>query len=66
MLGSLVPVTRARRSFSSDRVRNGTGWPVRFADDVTETPPATPAELATLRDLHARTSRAHGAALGNL
>lgn len=49
-----------------DRVRDGTGWRVRFADNVTETPAATTDELATLRDLHARTARAHGAALADL
>jgi glutaconate CoA-transferase subunit B len=37
------------------------GWPLRFADDVGETPPATPEELEVLRDLHARTGRAHEA-----
>lgn len=37
-----------------------TGWPVRFADDLARTPPPAAAELAALRDLHARTARAHG------
>jgi glutaconate CoA-transferase subunit B len=37
-----------------------TGWPLRFAATVEETPPPTAEELATLRDLHARTRRAHG------
>jgi glutaconate CoA-transferase, subunit B len=45
-----------------DRVRDSTGWPVQFADRVTETPPATDVELTALRDLHARTTHAHGAA----
>ena len=35
------------------------GWPVRFADSVDETPPPTPLELTTLRDLKARTEAAH-------
>jgi glutaconate CoA-transferase subunit B len=47
---------------SKDRVEAETGWPVRFAADVTETPPPSSAELETLRDLHARTARAHGTA----
>jgi glutaconate CoA-transferase subunit B len=38
------------------------GWALRFANDVAETPPATAEELQVLRDLHARTARAHGAA----
>ena len=32
----------------------------RFANDVGETPPPTGAELGVLRDLQARTDRAHG------
>ena len=35
------------------------GWPVKFADDVTETPPPDAGELSVLRDLHARTKAAH-------
>jgi glutaconate CoA-transferase subunit B len=42
-----------------DAVRDGCGWPVRFADTVEETPVPTAEELAILRDLHARTKRAH-------
>lgn len=36
-----------------------TGWPIRFADRVEQTPPPTETELATLRDLQARTELAH-------
>jgi glutaconate CoA-transferase, subunit B len=42
-----------------DRVRERTGWAVRFRDRVDETPAPTPPELAALRDLQARTERAH-------
>jgi glutaconate CoA-transferase subunit B len=35
---------------------------VRFAATVAETPPPTAHELEVLRDLHARTARAHGQA----
>lgn len=35
------------------------GWTVQFDDQVAETPPATPLELQTLRDLNARTKAAH-------
>jgi glutaconate CoA-transferase, subunit B len=45
-----------------DTVRTSTGWPVRFAADVGETPPPTEAELAALRDLNTRTARRHGTA----
>jgi glutaconate CoA-transferase subunit B len=44
-----------------DQIAENTGWPVRYADNVAETPPPTALELATLRELHARTARAHGA-----
>jgi glutaconate CoA-transferase subunit B len=53
---SLHPgVTRAR-------VRENTGWPVRFAIRVEETPDPSEHELGMLRDLTDRTTRAHGAA----
>jgi glutaconate CoA-transferase subunit B len=44
-----------------ERVRENTGWDVRFAAQVAETPPPTDRELEALRDLNARTARAHGA-----
>jgi glutaconate CoA-transferase subunit B len=44
-----------------EQVVAATGWPVTFADEVTETPAPTVAELEALRDLNARTARAHGA-----
>jgi glutaconate CoA-transferase subunit B len=43
-------------------VVDATGWPVRFADDVDETPPPTRTELDTLRELQRRTDIAHGSA----
>jgi glutaconate CoA-transferase subunit B len=53
---SLHPgVTRAR-------VSENTGWPVRFASRVDETPDPSAHELGMLRDLNDRTARAHGAA----
>ena len=47
-----------------EQVREATGWEIRFADRVAETEPPTAAELETLRDLNARTARAHGTAAG--
>lgn len=38
------------------------GWPARFADSLEQTPPPTDLELTTLRELKARTARAHGQA----
>ena len=47
---------------TADRVRESTGWRVRFATEVDETPPPTVGELEALRDLQARTAQAHGVA----
>jgi glutaconate CoA-transferase, subunit B len=47
-----------------ERVKEATGWDVRFAHEVGETAPPTAEELDVLRELHARTARAHGAAGG--
>jgi glutaconate CoA-transferase, subunit B len=45
-----------------EQVQENCGWPVTFAADVAETPPATAEELSVLRALHARTKKAHGVA----
>jgi glutaconate CoA-transferase subunit B len=45
-----------------EQVRAATGWDVRFADPVLETEAPTGGELTALRDLNARTARAHGVA----
>jgi glutaconate CoA-transferase subunit B len=50
---------------SESQVRENTGWAVRFADVVETTPAPKPGELAALRDLNARTARAHGVEPGN-
>ena len=55
---------------TSEQVRRNTGWEIRFADDLAsggggETPPPAAGELEILRDLHARTARAHGYAAAN-
>jgi glutaconate CoA-transferase subunit B len=47
---------------TSEQVIDHTGWAPRFAATVAETPPPGVEELAVLRDLQARTARAHGAA----
>lgn len=58
VVNSLHPgVTRAA-------VEETCGWPVRYAADVVETPPPTALELATLRDLQARTAAAHAGKRG--
>lgn len=57
-----LTVTSLHEGVTRDRVRDATGWPVRFADQVATTPPPTAQELAVLRELHARTERAHARA----
>jgi glutaconate CoA-transferase subunit B len=41
-----------------DEIADATGWFIKFAAKVADTPPPTPEELAVLRDLHARTRAA--------
>jgi glutaconate CoA-transferase subunit B len=48
-----------------EQVREATGWDVRFSGTVAETPAPTVGELEALRDLNARTARAHGVAPGS-
>src|SRR5258708_2732975 len=45
-----------------EQIQDNTGWKVSFAGKVAETVPPTARELGVLRDLHARTKRAHGEA----
>lgn len=45
-----------------EQIQENTGWPVKFAAQVSETPAPTTQELEVLRELHARTNRAHAAA----
>lgn len=52
-------VTSLHEGVTHQDVEAATGWPVRFADAVSTTPPPTEEELRVLRDLHARTARAH-------
>jgi glutaconate CoA-transferase, subunit B len=43
-----------------EQVRENTGWEIRFAENVEETPPPNRMELEALRELNARTAAAHG------
>jgi glutaconate CoA-transferase subunit B len=45
-----------------EQIQENTGWKVAFAAKVAETPAPTARELDVLRELHARTARAHGEA----
>jgi len=56
-------VTALHPAVTPEQVRRNTSWDVRFAADVLETEPPRAPELETLRDLNARTARAHGTAV---
>ena len=45
-----------------EQIQDNTGWPVRYAGKVADTAPPSAQELDVLRELHARTARAHGEA----
>ena len=45
-----------------EQIQENSGWPIRFAAKVAETPAPTQRELEVLRELHARTNRAHAEA----
>jgi len=55
-----LEVVSLHAGITREQVQSQTGWPVRFAPDVTTTAPPTANELWTLRDLNERTARAHG------
>jgi glutaconate CoA-transferase subunit B len=57
-----MTVTSIHRGVTREQIQDNTGWPVRYAATVGETPPPTGNELQVLRELHARTARAHGKA----
>ena len=57
-----MTVTAIHPGITRAEIAESTGWPVRFAATVAETPSPTAHELEVLRDLHARTARAHGQA----
>lgn len=53
-------VTSLHPGVTRAEVQETCAWPVKFGDAVEETPPPTTEELTTLRDLKARTAKAHG------
>ncbi|HUH63299.1 MAG TPA: CoA-transferase subunit beta [Terracidiphilus sp.] len=57
-----LTVTSIHPEISRDQIVASTGWEVRFSQDCVTTEPPTEKELTTLRDLLARTAKAHGAA----
>lgn len=67
-LGVLTPdpvtreltLTALHPGITAEQAKASTGWELRVASHLPVTSPPTILELETLRDLHARTARAHG------
>jgi glutaconate CoA-transferase, subunit B len=57
-----MKVTSLHPGITREQVRENTSWEVRFAEKPAETEPPAAIELEALRELHARTARAHGTA----
>lgn len=55
-------VTSLHPGITREQVRENTSWEVRFAEKPVETELPAAIELEALRELHARTARAHGMA----
>jgi glutaconate CoA-transferase, subunit B len=55
-----MTVTSIHPGITRDQIDANTGWRVRYANAVAETPEPRGDELAALRELQARTKRAHG------
>ena len=57
-----LTVTSIHEGVTREQIAQATGWPIQFAAEVAQTPAPTGTELEVLRDLQARTARAHGGA----
>jgi glutaconate CoA-transferase subunit B len=57
-----LTVTRIHPGVTREQIVEATAWPIRFAADAATTEPPSKEMLAVLRDLQARTRRAHGEA----
>jgi glutaconate CoA-transferase subunit B len=66
-LGILVPdpatkeliLQSVHAGMTVEQVVAATGWPLKVSPQMQTTPPPTETELSVLRDLNARTARAH-------
>ena len=54
-----LTVVSIHHGVTRDQIVDNCGWPIKFAGEVIETPVPTEIELATLRDINARTKKAH-------
>ena len=57
-----LDVSARHAGVTREKIQENTGWPVRYAGQVQDTPEPTAEELAVLRDIQARTRKAHGGA----
>lgn len=57
--GTELILTTVHPGVTSEQVKESTGWNLKVAGGLEETPVPTSEELETLRDLEARTKRAH-------
>ena len=57
-----MTVVSIHAGVTREQIQENTGWKVKFAANLAETPPPTARELDVLRELQARTARAHGEA----
>ena len=55
-----LTLTALHPGITVEQAKANTGWDLKVAARVDETRAPTAEELATLRDLHARTAKAHG------
>ena len=55
-----MPVMSIHPGVRREQIDGSTGWKVKYAAAPATTPTPSPEELAILRELHARTKRAHG------
>jgi glutaconate CoA-transferase subunit B len=55
-----MTVTSIHPGVTREKIDGSTGWAVKYAKTIAETPPPSVRELEVLRELHARTARAHG------
>jgi len=58
-----LTVVATHAGVTREQIQANTGWPLRFAEAVEQTPPPNATELGVLRDLQARTARAHTGAV---
>lgn len=52
-------VTHLHPGVTREQAARATGWPLRFAESVQDTPPPTETELSVLRELQRRSAEAH-------